>query len=154
MKLRFYNSTYYNPQGRETLLQVAKDMQPDIVMSNIYRHAKNHNSRFQIRDDKGVNLAARKKKEITKKKALKDLERVAPELLLEGEVLTEAQKGWQDILDDMIKAGSKDLANNKIKINGTQLTALLKIKADMELKNGNGQNDFIAAMAAAAIGKQ
>lgn len=159
-KKRFYTSTYYNKQGTESMNQIARDLEPLISYSQVYNHARRHgDTYFRKRSDRDETIKEFHERERVKKDALKKLEKVAPEIIINKDLIDpnatlQVEQNWEDILDNMIKEGSKDLSQGHIKINATQLTTLLKIKADRENAKGAGKDNFLAVMAAMVAGNK
>jgi hypothetical protein len=152
-KRRFYTSTYFDAQGRETLRQVSEAYHPFVSEDSIYNHARKHGTwspRGTPRNGESINDFNTRSRET--KKALSTLKKVAPEILLEGDIvdLTPKEDSWEDGLDELLKQGTQDLKSGKMKINASQYVTALKIKADREAAKGSGMSEFLSAMAAAA----
>lgn len=158
LKKRFYTSTYFNVQGKESLNEIFEDvLHPYVGRPNMYNHAKKHgNYAFKKRPGAGESMKEFQEKERLTKQALKTLEKVAPQMIVDGEVMPnkEVEEGWEDGLKELLKQGGQDLKKGKMKINASQYVTALKIMADKEARDGSKQDDFVTAMALAALSKK
>lgn len=155
-KRRFYTSTFFDAQGKESLQHLYEDFHPFVGRVSIYNHANKHGT-WSPRGVPNIGETPKAFNERSREttKAITALKKYAPEKVLEGDVYdpkAEIDEDWEDTLEALIKQGSKDLKSGRLKVNAGQLVTALKIKADRENAKNDKGNSFIAAMALMATG--
>jgi len=128
-------STYFNPSGSETLLDVFHDLGDPFPPTSIYSHMQRHQTRDLIRAEKAY------RKPTVPVQAMTYIDRPA-----DG---SEHEAG----LEEFIHKGREKLLQDDMNITPTTYLQAIKIKQDTISKNKDRNKDFMWAFAFRGMGE-
>lgn len=140
-RLRVMQSTYFNPDGNETLSKVVAAYGMPFSMGLVYAHVQRH----QLADRERV------VKQRLEQEAAKALERLPEESKLAGKIEVAAavesevvsQSKHERALDEFIKQGHQMLQSKTMLITPTTFLAAIKTKADIEKNTKDRRMEMI-----------
>jgi hypothetical protein len=152
-------STYFNPSGVETLLDVNNRYGQPFKLPTLYRHMTKHQAAdiqiseklLEVRGVKSPNW----QRATTRARSNKPAE-VAPIETLENTVAVvgDSTKSEAEIkVDEFLAIAEEKLKLGHIPISATNYTAALKIKADIEMRKKDRKLDMLKSMFAGAAPK-
>jgi hypothetical protein len=152
-------STYFDPNGRESLMTVNERWGYPFKMPTMYRHMQRHQVQDIQRAEAFAKIEGKESKvwqrstsqTLHKREAKeKELEKV-DELLdntvkvIEGEVLPSRQK-HEVALDKFIALGEEEMRQGKLSITSSHLLNAIKIKADIEMRTKDRRLEMLKNM--------
>jgi hypothetical protein len=132
-RLRVMQSSYFNPEGTESLARVVHDFGDPVTTGAIYIHMQRH----QAND---LEIARRR---YTGPRKLKVPDILLPATAVEGEVNSVAAHELG--LDEFIKQGRAQLALKEMPLSATNFLQAIKIKSDIEKNTKDRRMEMIKA---------
>lgn len=134
-RFRIMQSTYFNPQGNETMMDVVHTWGDPFGSSIMYAHFKRHQAKDLIRaasrfDDKG-NLMIDKRMKPT----VEVIEHIDPK----------ATTNYELGLDEFIQSGRDKLARGEMQVSASTFVAAIKTKSDIDKNTKDRRLDMIKA---------
>lgn len=130
-------STYFNPHGQESLMEVNRRYGGLFTSSTLYAHMKRH----QHKD-----ILAAEKRADEMEKAAKGIKPILPAVVqaVEGQVVStqDHERG----LDKFIREGEEMLDRREMKLSATTYLQAIKIKADIEKSTKDRRLDAVKSM--------
>ena len=134
-RFRIMQSTYFNPQGSETMMDVVHSWGDPFGSSIMYAHFKRHQAKDLIRAaskfDENGNLAIDNRMKPT----IEVIESIDPK----------STTNYELGLDEFIKAGRDKLARGEMQVSGTTLVAAINAKANIDKNTKDRRLDTIKA---------
>lgn len=137
-RLRIMKSTYFKPDGEESLAYVVHDFGDPFSLQTTYAHMWRH----QAEDLKAV---GRMPKMVTKGKGSISLPKVAS--AVEGEVVTRAPH--ETALDAFIKQGEEKLERREMSITATNFLQAIKTRSEIDKTTKDRRMEMIKQFFAA-----
>lgn len=154
-------STYFNPDGTETLLQVNNRYGQPFKMPTLYRHMSRHQA-----DDIHVSEELAKARGIESKnwqrRTVQTAHKVGPRAPgLDKEVIENtvavvegnADPQFVQALDEFITVGRAKMGLGQVPISASNYIAAIKVKADIEMRTKDRKLDMLKTMFSGAAPK-
>jgi len=121
-RIRLLDSTYFNPEGHETLMDVVRNMEAPLSKDVLYQHFRKHEPQLR------------------------------PSTPLENtvQIVETGDKNHIDTLDLFIQQGKELLKRKQLTITSTNLLQAIKVKSDDEKANKDRKVDLLRTMFAGA----
>lgn len=135
-------STYFNPQGAESLAEVVKRFNDPFAMVNVYQHCTRH---MKGKIHRWRRLFKLEEKSVAMRKKDRAKEIIADTMtVVEAPVAT--GQNYEIGLDEFIEAGRKKLSEGTLPITATTFVQALKAKGELEAKSKDRRLDAMKAM--------
>lgn len=150
------NSTYFNINGVETLLDVNNRYAQPFKMPTLYRHMQRHQAAdIQISEKmaevKGISTPnwQRRTRQTAHKELPSELKTIDKEAIDNTVAIIEGGKATsvhEQALDEFITIGRAKMDLNQIPISAANYIAAIKIKADIEMRTKDRKLDLLKNM--------
>jgi hypothetical protein len=134
-RLRVMQSTYFRPEGNESLATVVHDFGDPVKMPTVYMHMQRHQAKDLISARKRFEQSDKLDVHHTNDKLAKTAAVVESEIISRG--------AHEVALDEFIKEGHEKLLRKEMPISATNFLQALKIKSDNEKNTKDRRLDMI-----------
>lgn len=150
-------STYFDPNGRESLLSVCERWGYPIKMPNVYRHMQRHQIKDIERSERLAKVSGEPSKVWQRTAGNRGLEKKPVELTNTEEIIeapVETRQRYEVGLDEFIEAGRDRLKHNEMAISAPNYISAIKVKADIERTTKDRRLEMLRSMFAGAAPKK
>jgi hypothetical protein len=148
-------STYFDPNGKESLFAVSEKWGHPVKMPTLYRHMQRHQKR-DIENSEELARISGQASAVWQRQATrgKDKAEEVVELIQNTEKVIDANStpraAYEVGLDEFIALGRANLRTQNMSISASNYIAAIKVKADIERSNKDRRVDLLRNMFAGA----